>query len=123
MPELAERREIGGHGVVGEEASDHLREPFPLFGDRRVLLPPQLLFDFLELGPHAVPPGFPLEQKVAPAATAADEGEPQEIEGFRFAEPALLAVSRRMAAKPDQPGSAQVASCGSAPQGCPGEAA
>ena len=76
VPELAERRKIGGHSVVGEEASDHLRQPTPLFGDRPVHPPPQLLLDFLELGPHAVPPGFPLEQKVAPTAAAADEGEP-----------------------------------------------
>ena len=76
MPELAERRKIGGHGVVViKEAFDHLRQPSPLFGDRPVHLPPQLLLDFLELGPHTVPPGFPLEQKCAPAAAAADVGE------------------------------------------------
>ena len=32
MPELAERRKIGGHGVVVKEASDHLRQPSPLRG-------------------------------------------------------------------------------------------
>ena len=104
MPELAERRKVGGHGVVVEEASDHLRQPSPLFGDRPVHLPPQLLLDFLELGPHAVPPGFPLEQKFAPAAAAADMGEPQEIEGLRFAEPAPLAPCRSKAAELDQAG-------------------
>src|SRR5271157_2438640 len=104
MPELAERRKIGGHGVVVKEASDHLRQPSPLFGDRPVHLPPQLLFDFLELCPHAVPPGFPLEQKCAPAAAAADMGEPQEIEGFRFTKPALSAPCRSEAAELDQAG-------------------
>src|ERR1700741_834506 len=104
VPELAEHREVGGHGVVSEEASDNLRQPSPLFGDRPVHLPPQLLLDFLELGLHTVPPGFPLEQKVAPAAAAADEGEAQEIEGFRFANPAPLAVRRSIAAELDQAG-------------------
>ena len=67
-------------------------------------LPPQLLLDFLELGPHAVPPGFPLEQKFAPAAVAADMGEPQEIESFRFTKPAPFAVRRSIAAELDQAG-------------------
>ena len=95
MPELAEHREIGGHGVVVKEASDHLRQPSPLFGDRPVHLPPQLLLDLLEFGPHTVAPGFPLEQKCAPAAAAADMGEPQEIESFRFTKPAPFAVELR----------------------------
>jgi len=104
MPELAECRKIGGHGVVVKEAFDHLRQPSPLFGDRPVHLPPQLLLDLLEFGPHTVVPGFPLEQKCAPAAAAADMGEPQEIEGFRFAKPAPLAVCRSEAAELDQTG-------------------
>src|SRR5271166_1842236 len=104
MPELAERRKIGGHGVVVKEASDHLRQPSPLFGDRPVHLPPQLLLDFLELCPHAVLPRFPLEQNCAPAAAAADMGGPQEIEGFRFAKPALSAPCRSEAAELDQTG-------------------
>ena len=108
MPELAELRKIGGHGMVVKEASDHLRQPSPLFGDRPVHLPPQLLLDFLELGPHAVPPGFPLEQKFAPAAAAADMGETQEIESFRFTKPAPLAVRRSIAAELDQTGFVRV---------------
>ena len=102
VPELTQRHKVGGHGVIGEEASDNLRQPVPLFRDRPVHPPPQLLLDFLELGPYAVPPGFPLEQKVAPAAFAADEGEPQEVEGLRLAKAPLRAVRRRMAAELDQ---------------------
>ncbi len=90
--------------MVREESSDYLRQPAPLLGDRLVHPPPQLLLDLPELGPHTVPPGFPLEQKRAPAATAADEGEPQKIEGFRFTEPSPLAPGRRTAAKLDQAG-------------------
>ncbi len=104
VPELAERRKVGGHGVVGEEASDNLRQPVPLLGDRLVHPPPQLLLDFLELGPHAVPPGFPLEQKRSPAAATTNEGEPEKIEGLRFAEPAPCAPGRRVAAELDQAG-------------------
>src|SRR5271157_1993505 len=104
MPELAEHRIIGGHGVVGEETFNNLRQPASLFGDRPVHPLPQLYLDLLEFGPHAVPPGFPLEQKRAPAAATADEGEPQEIEGFRFAKPALLSIHRSIAAELDQAG-------------------
>ena len=38
------------------------------------------------------------------ACLSADEREPQEREGFRFAEPLLFAVGRRMATKLNQPG-------------------
>ena len=91
---VAERAEcaiVGRHGVVGEEAANDLPQPFPLFGDRLMHAPSQLLLDLLELRPHAVAPGLPLEQEVARAGFAADEGEAQEVEGLRFAEPALLA--------------------------------
>ena len=46
--------------------------------------PSQLLLDFLELDPHAVTPGLPFDQEATPARFAADEGEAEEIEGFRF---------------------------------------
>jgi len=65
---------------------------------------PQLLLGSLELHPHAVPPGFPLEQKRAPAAAAEDKGKTQKIEGFRLAEPAPFAFRRSEAAKGDQAG-------------------
>src|SRR2546423_1258766 len=40
-----------------------------LLGDRLAHPPPQLLSDFLQLGPYAVPPGFPLEKELTLAAT------------------------------------------------------
>src|SRR5215471_20906048 len=66
--------------------------------------PAQLLLDRLEFRPHAVAPGLPFDQEAAPAGCSADEGEAQEVEGFRFAEPLLPAVCRRMASELDQPG-------------------
>jgi hypothetical protein len=65
---------------------------------------PQLLLDLRELRRHAVAAGFPVDQEVAPARGAADEGEAQEGEGFRLAEAAPLAVSGRMAPELDQLG-------------------
>jgi hypothetical protein len=38
-----------------------------------------LLLDLLELAPHAVTPGFPLEEELALTRTSADVGEAQEI--------------------------------------------
>ena len=97
MPECSDRRRVGWHGVIGKIASDNLRQPAPLLGDRLVHPPSHLFLDLLELAPHAVTPGFPLEDELAMTGTSADVGEPQEIEGLRSAEPAPLAPVRRLA--------------------------
>src|SRR6185436_20778261 len=64
----------------------------------------QLLLDVLEPRPHAIAPGFPLDEELACTRAPADEGGAQEIEGLRFAEPGLPASGRRMATKLDQTG-------------------
>ena len=51
--------------MIGEVASDNLRQPAPLFGDRLVHPLSHLLLDLLELAPHAVTPGFPLKEELA----------------------------------------------------------
>ena len=66
--------------------------------------PSQLFLDFLEFRPHAVAPALPVDQEFAGAAFAADEGEAQEAEGLRLAEPALRALGHRKAAELDQAG-------------------
>jgi hypothetical protein len=66
--------------------------------------PPHLLFDCLELRPHAVPPGFPFDLEFTLASFAADEGEAQEVEGLRLAVLAALATFRRKASELDEPG-------------------
>ena len=65
---------------------------------------PHLLFDHPQLRPHAVRPGLPFDLEFALASLAADEGEAQEVEGFRLAEPAPLAAFRRKASELDEPG-------------------
>ena len=62
----------------------------------------QLLLDHLELCPHTGAPGLRFDQEVAPAGCSADEGKAHEVEGLRFAEPALPAVCRRVASELDQ---------------------
>jgi hypothetical protein len=47
---------------------------------------------------------FPFEKELAAPRLATDEGEAQEVEGLRFAQPAPLAVRRSMAAELDQAG-------------------
>jgi hypothetical protein len=95
---------IGRHRVVVKVAADDRSQPLPLEGD--CLMPPlsQFLQDFLEFRPHAVASGLPVEQEVALERLAADEGEPQEVEGFRFAEPSPRATFRRKASELDQSG-------------------
>src|SRR5271166_2056455 len=104
---VAEGREcttIGRHGVVVEEAAHDLPQPLPLLGDRLVHAPPQFFLHLPQLRRHAVTPGLPLELKVAPAVLAADEGEAQEVEGSRLAQPALLSIGPCVAAELDQAG-------------------
>ena len=101
---VCECRTVGRHCVVVEVAGNDLPQPFPLLRDRLMHAPSQLLLDLPKLRPHAVAPGLPLDEELALAGLAADEGEAQEVEGLRFAEPTLGAPARRMAAELDQPG-------------------
>src|ERR1700682_2837583 len=102
--ERSQRSTVGRHGMIVEVALDDLSQPFPLGRDRLVPAPPQLLFDRLQLRPHAIGPGLPFDLELAPTRLAADEDEAQEAEGLRLAEPAPLAVFRRMASELDQSG-------------------
>src|SRR5205814_6795672 len=85
-------------------AGDDLPQPMPLFGDRLVHSLSHFPLDLLELRRHAVASGLPFDDEFSPAGLTADEGETQEIEGLRFAEPTLRAPGRRMAAKLNQAG-------------------
>lgn len=84
--------------------ADDLPQPFSLLGDRPVHPPPQVRLDVLELRPHAVASCLPLKLEVPFACFPADEREPQEGEGLRFTDPALLAIDRRKATKLNQAG-------------------
>src|ERR1700730_16269482 len=95
---------IGWHGVVVEVAVDDVPQPFPLSGDRLMHAPPHFLFDLLELRSHAVPSGLPFNLEFSRTGFAADEGEAQEVEGLRFAEPSPLAALRRKSSELDEPG-------------------
>src|ERR1700738_4096960 len=103
VPEHVQCPRIGRHCVIVEVAANDVPQPFSLKWDRLVHAPPHLRFDHLELCPHAVAPGFPLKLEFALASLAADEGEAQEVEGLRFAEPASLAAFRRKASELDEP--------------------
>src|SRR5262249_31480608 len=75
MAERSDRCRVGRHGVIGKIASDNLRQPAPLLGDRLVHPLSHLLLDLLELAPHAVTSGFPLEEELAVTGTSADVGK------------------------------------------------
>ena len=64
---------------------------------------PQFAFDLLELGHHAIATGLPLEEEVPAARCAAEERKAQEVEGFRFAEPAPLSIGRPLLMPPGVP--------------------
>src|SRR5882724_6117843 len=101
MPEHMQCMSVGWHCVVVEVATDNGPQPLSLLGDRLVHAPPQFRFDHLELRVHAVPPGLPFDLEFPRAGPAADEGEAQEVEGLRLAEPAPLAAFRRKSAELD----------------------
>src|SRR5258707_12484139 len=80
--ECSQRLIVGRHGMVVEVALDDLSQPFPLDRDRRGAAAPQLLFDGLQLRPHAVSPGFPLDEGLAPTRLATDKSAGPEVEGL-----------------------------------------
>ena len=59
MPERVQCPRIRRHRVIVEVAFDHKAQPLSLIRNWQVHTPPQLLFDHLELRPHAVRSGFP----------------------------------------------------------------
>src|SRR5208337_5359734 len=87
-----------------EPTRDDLPQPQALSRDRQVHARSEPRLDLLELRPHAVASALALQGEAALARFAADEGEAEKIEGFRFAQPLLLAVGRREAAERDEPG-------------------
>src|SRR6516165_3450685 len=95
---------VGWHCVIAEVATNDVPQPFPLIGEWLVHALPQLLFDHPQLRPHAISPGLPFDLEFALAGLAADEGEAQEVEGLRSAEPTPLAAFRRKASELDEPG-------------------
>ena len=79
--------------MVVEVAADNMPQPLSLLRNWLVHTPSHVLLDHPQLRPHAVAPGLPFEQEFAPAGFAADEGEAQEVEGLRLAEPALSVLT------------------------------
>src|SRR6185312_4541372 len=104
MPEDVQCLRIRRHRVIVEVALHHKTQPLSLIRNWQVHTPPQLLFDPLELRPHAVRSGFPSNLESARASFPADEGEAQEVEGLRFAEPTPCAALCRETTELDQPG-------------------
>src|SRR6516162_11516787 len=75
--ECSQCRAVGRHGMVGEEASDHLLEPAPLLGNRFVHAPPQFLLDLPERCPHAIAPCCSFDKELPTTVAFTDEGKPQ----------------------------------------------
>jgi hypothetical protein len=74
VPELPQGTAIGRHSVISIVSADDLLEPLPLLADRLVHPLTQFPTDFLELRPHAVTPGLPMNEEVALAGFSANEG-------------------------------------------------
>jgi hypothetical protein len=95
VSERVERPGIRGYGVIREEPRHHRLQPSTLFRNGVMHAVTQLRLDLPKLRSHTVCPRLALKlERTAPGLTA-DEREPQEGEGFRFAKPSPLALSRR----------------------------
>src|ERR1700751_2624853 len=75
-PERCPRPGVRWERIVGDLGTYDLPQPFPLVGDRPMHSMPQLRFDVLELGPHAVAAGLPLKLEAPLVCFAADERKP-----------------------------------------------
>ena len=93
--EYRECPKVGRDCMIIEVASNDVPQPLPLYRDRLVHALPHRRFDHPQLRLQAVTPGLPLKLEFALTGFTADEGEAEEVEGFRLAEPTLFAVLRR----------------------------
>jgi hypothetical protein len=85
MMERCQCMTVRRHGGVSKEFAYDLPQPLPLFPDRLMSPPQQLLPDLLELDPHAVARRLPTEQEPALFRLAADKGKTRESQGLRLA--------------------------------------
>ncbi|WP_439375001.1 hypothetical protein [Bradyrhizobium sp. DASA03120] len=104
VAEGAERSAVGRYRVVVEVPGNDLPQPFALFEHRLVHTPSHSLLHGLQFRPHAVFARLAPDLELALLGSAADEGEAEEVEGLRLAEPAPPAVVLRMTSELDQPG-------------------
>ena len=80
----AERADVRRHGEAAKVSRDDLPPPSSLLGDGPAHALAQTFLDLLELRPHAIGSGLPLDLEAALAGSAADEGETEEGKGFRL---------------------------------------
>ena len=85
VPEGTDAFTVGGNGMIGEEAADHLPQPLPLFWNRLVHPPFQVFLDRPEFGWYAVAARMALQLERAVPAAPTKMGESKKVEGFRFA--------------------------------------
>src|SRR5258708_16028244 len=87
MVECSQCRAIGRHGMIGEEASDHLLEPGPLLGDRLVHAPSQFLLDPPERCPHAIAPCCSFDKELPTAVSFTHVAKANKAEPPPFSHP------------------------------------
>ncbi len=86
------RLAVAWHGVVGEMASHHACQPYPLLGDGQ--MPASLSWSLTcELGPHLFRDRDAPQARTARPGLPADVGKAQESERLRLAEAPLPACS------------------------------
>src|SRR5258707_593239 len=75
VPEGAQGRAVGRHGMIGKVSGHDATKPRALFRYGSVEMPPQFPFDRRELGPHAISPRLPPKLEAAAPGFPADMRE------------------------------------------------
>src|SRR5689334_11605544 len=84
IPKLHQAFEIVGYCVIVEVALHDRPEPFPRFHHRMVHPLPQLLFNLLQLGAHALRDRLTAHNKMSLLVFPAYMREPQKVERLRL---------------------------------------
>ena len=96
MPEHRQCAAVSRYCMVVEVAADNPSQPLPLLGDRLVHASPHLLFDYLELRPHAVAPSLPFDLELSWRVLPQMKVKPRKLKVSGLPSPRRL---RRSAAK------------------------
>jgi hypothetical protein len=81
VAECREGENVGGNGMVGEEAPHHRTQPPSLFSHALVPASPEVLRDLQQLRLLPVTPRVACQLEATPQRPRADVGEAEEVEG------------------------------------------
>jgi hypothetical protein len=104
IPKSSQPFAISRYGVVVEVSLHDSSQPLTRFPDWGMHPDLELLFDCLQLRPHAFACRFAAYGEIAFPVSPTTMGETQKIERLRFSSPSVLPIVLGLAPERDQPG-------------------